>query len=61
VFVVNFRCKISNCSCVYFLFYVLHIRTEDGYLASHNMYLLSILICKNKLCLDCTSLHLVTV
>jgi len=48
VFLVNFRCQISNCNCEYFSFFVLHFQTEDGYLASHNMYLLSILICKKR-------------
>ena len=40
-----------------FSIYILSIQPNYGYIASRNMKLLLILICKNKLCLDGTYLH----
>ena len=46
--VLNMISQISNCKRKYFPLCVLYIQHDDGYLASRNMQLLSIIICYNK-------------
>jgi hypothetical protein len=45
---VNMWSQINDRSWKYSRFYVIFIQPDDGYLASQNMQLLLVLICKNK-------------